>query len=159
MTTHNVRSLETQRERGTIEAETWVAINTLVAEWVADAGRSHAVTERERALLEDAALCKLIVRRAIEHMSTRKTIFRNGKGGQLLPVLERLATFMNTTRLNLVAVGLRPDRTDRVPSLQEYLAARSTGTPTPPTSAATVVVSAAAPAAPGDAVDGQETQP
>ena len=35
-----------------------------------------------------------------------------------------LLAWMNTLRLNLAEVGLKPDRADKTPSLEQYLASR-----------------------------------
>ena len=123
--THGVRSLQVQRQVGQFDADTEAAVTAIVLEYAQDSGGLERLSNRELALLRDAAICELIVSEAFGYARRCGSIFQ--KNGQLLPVLDRnLLAYANTKRLNLVAVGLRGDRAEfpTCAHCGEYLAHR-----------------------------------
>jgi hypothetical protein len=127
---HHMRRLSTARRTGELDEESEAAVCAKVNEYAADGGGLQSLSNRELAILRDAAICDLIIAEAFAYARRRGSIFR--RDGQLIPVLDRnLLAYMNSKRLGLVALGLRPDRADTVPSLQEYLASRAAVPPAP----------------------------
>ena len=121
-TEHNVRRLERLRRVGSLDEATSAAVDALVQDFAADAGGLENVSNRELALLEDAAMCRLIVHTAVGYAMKQGSLFT--ADGRLLPVLERsLLAYVNTTRLNLVAVGLRRSREKAIDDLDEHASA------------------------------------
>ncbi len=120
MPTHGARGLEVRwRGGGEFDAETERAIQEQLDEFIAD--QSVAPTNRERALLRDAAVCGLIINRALAYACEQGSVVTGD--GRLLPVLERsMLSFMNSRRLALVAVGLRPPREKHVDDLEVHAA-------------------------------------
>jgi len=120
-----------RRSGGKLDAASEAAVCAKVNEYAADAGGVQNLTNREVSILRDAAICDLIVAEAFAYARRKGSIFR--RDGQLLPVLDRnLLAYVNSKRLALVALGLRPERADKVPSLAAYLAERSANSTTQP---------------------------
>lgn len=88
-----------------------------------DRGGPEHLTNAERTLLERAAF-KSVLCQVVEAY-TLKQASPIGQDG-LLPVLaKQYLTWSNSLRRDLEALGLRPERPDKRPSLQEFLKARS----------------------------------
>jgi hypothetical protein len=88
-----------------------------------DAGGWSYLTNRESVLVRRTAALLLLCETIEHHVFRQPSPFTDT--GELLAVLAKsYIAYSNTARLNLVALGLRPERADRVPSLQEYLQSR-----------------------------------
>jgi hypothetical protein len=130
-TTTGVRSLEVQRYSGNIKPATQAVIQSRVLELAEDQGGLKRLSARELSLLRDAALCDLIIERAVEALDAADTLFvETAEGLAFLPVLRGLATFMNTKRLHFVKLGLRPKREKRIRNPHAAMA-RKRRTPVP----------------------------
>lgn len=155
---HGVAKLAAARRGGVLDEESEAAVCARMNEYAADAGGLQNLSNRELSIARDVAIVDLLITEIFAYARRRGSIFL--RNGQLIPVLDRnLATYLNTKRLHLVALGLKPDRSDKTPTLTEYMASKQTTTPNghsePP---------ASAPAAPAtepstSAADAAETSP
>jgi len=116
--THGVKALDAQRtawRKGVpLPSDTMAAVEAVAAELAAD--RPEPPTALERELLRDAALCVLIRRGVLAEMERRGSIF--GPDGDLLAPLTRVLSYANTYRLNALALGLKPERVERVAAIE-----------------------------------------
>jgi hypothetical protein len=126
-TVHGVRALQEERHHHQLgeplSEATALAIRDAVLEYAVDRGGLENCNHVELSLISDMALCDLIRDHVLAEAIRRQTLF--GADGQLLPMFKSLATYMNTKRLHAMALGLRPEPADRLPSLQDYLASRA----------------------------------
>jgi hypothetical protein len=118
-TIHGVRALQEQQRTGELTVATQQAIAARVLAFAADEGGLERVNARRLALMYDAALCDLIAQKTVEELDRRGTIFT--QDAQYLPVLRSLATFLNTKRLHLTALGLSPTKGEPLPNVGEIL--------------------------------------
>jgi hypothetical protein len=97
----------------------------------ADAGGSEYLTNRERVLLRRCA-AQVLILESIEGFVFQQASLLT-EGNELLPILRKgYVAHVNTLRLNLLALGLKPDRADKLPSLHDYIASKASsvnGTP------------------------------
>jgi hypothetical protein len=121
---HGVRALQEERRQHhlgvPLSVDTWMAIGERVEQYLADRPEPNTV---ERSMFVDMALCDAIRDASIDEAARRKTLFDSD--GALLPVFKTLATYLNSKRLHAVALGIRVDRADKVPSLATYLAEKA----------------------------------
>lgn len=150
-TTHGVRRLERQATVGRLDDEAQAAVDELVSHYAEDAGGVALMTNRELSVLRDVAVCDLIIAEAFKYAHARGEII--DAEGKLIAVLgKNLLAYLNTKRRGLEALGLRPDRAEKVPTLETYLAQRhQAAAPVSPPSAA------AAPAAGGETAVAEES--
>jgi hypothetical protein len=122
--THGLRGLELRWRDQSLDAATVKILHDLVADIAEDVGGAANMSTRELWLAEGAAFAKFVIGQGFDFIVRRGTVFDDD--GQFHPVLGKyLLAWMNTLRLNLVELGLRPDRAEKLPSLQEYLADRA----------------------------------
>lgn len=87
--------------------------------WVSDLGGDDEITGQRRALLHSARVAMAVILLAADYMAREG--FTNSKG-RPQPVLALLATYLNSLRLALVAVGLERVARDITPdTLQGYI--------------------------------------
>jgi hypothetical protein len=119
--THALRRLERGWRNHNLDENTIKITRDLMRAIAADAGGMENQTTRELFLIEDAAFAKFIVRQGMDHIIRSGSIL--DEHGDFHPILGRyLLAWMNTLRLNLVALGLRPDAAEKVEDLASYLA-------------------------------------
>lgn len=88
-----------------------------------DHGGIANMTGSQVTLAESAALASLITRCMADEVFRRGSVF--GEDGELLPFLgKNYIGWANTLRQNLMALGLKPDRAEQAPSLDQYLNAQ-----------------------------------
>ncbi|MGD0950040.1 MAG: hypothetical protein ABSA52_21765 [Candidatus Binatia bacterium] len=91
-----------------------------------DAGGWPNLSNRECVLVQRTAALILLCETIEGHVFSQTTPFTDS--GELLAVLSKnYIAYSNTVRLNLLALGLKPDKAPRVPTLEEYLAAKAGG--------------------------------
>jgi hypothetical protein len=133
-TTHGTRQLERRWREQKLDPATVKILRALVDDIAEDAGGAAHLTTRELWLAECAAFCQFVIGQAMDFLIRRGSVVDDD--GQFHPILgQYLVAWMNALRLNLVALGLRPDRADKVPSLEEYLRARQSTAATSPSPA------------------------
>jgi hypothetical protein len=93
---------------------------------VADRGGWEHTTTAEKMLVELAAMELLIVRSIFIWAARQPSFVTDTPDGPRLlgPLQKGFTSHAGTLARTLVALGLRPDKVDRLPSLQEYLAQR-----------------------------------
>ena len=126
---HGSRALVRHLTQNRLDQRTTTArLLRMVAEDLADdAGGWASLTNREKVLVDRCA-AQIVILQSVENWVLRQPSLLESDGA-LLAVLRRgYLGHLNTLRLNLVALGLRPGRADKVPTLEEYLAARDNGT-------------------------------
>ena len=107
--THGVRALQHAAGIGRLDAEAQAAVDGLIAHYAEDAGGLAEMTNRELGILRDIAVADLIIAEAFKWAHNRGDII--DEGGNLLPVFSKsLLAFINSKRLGLVALGLKPGR-------------------------------------------------
>lgn len=135
-TTHGLRQLERRWRDQNLDEATVKILHDLVVDVAEDVGGPANMTTRELWVAEGAAFAKFVIGQGMDFIIRRGSVFDDD--GQFHPVLGKyLLAWMNTLRLNLAELGLRPDRADKAPSLTDYLTARSAAAP--PASAPTIV--------------------
>jgi hypothetical protein len=88
-----------------------------------DAGGWPNLSNRESVLVQRTASLILLCETIEHHVFSQQSPFTDS--GVLLAVLAKnYIAYSNTVRLNLVALGLKPDKTPKLPSLAEYLQQR-----------------------------------
>lgn len=93
-------------------------------DWADDAGGIAYLNNRQQTLLWHTAAVSLMVE-SILHWSLVQPSLLDGNHEMLAPLRKSLIAYLNAERRGLETLGLKPDKADRVPSLQEYLAARA----------------------------------
>jgi hypothetical protein len=124
---HNVRALDDQR-RGWLKGKalpsaTDIAVQKKAIELARGRGGLRKCNGIERSLIFDMALCALIRDAVLAEAERRGTLFTDT--GALLPVFGALATFMNTSRLHALALGIRPESNGSSATLDAYLAKKA----------------------------------
>jgi len=133
-TTHGLRQLDRRRREHGLDKATIKILHDLVTDIADDAGGAENMTTRELWLAEGAAFAKFVIGQGMDYIVRQGSVF--DASGQFHPVLGKyLLAWMNTLRLNLEALGLRPERDAKVPSLAAYLAERSASSTTQPPTA------------------------
>ena len=93
-----------------------------------DAGGWPNMTNREAMLVRRTAALLLLCETIEHHVFTQESPFT--ATGELLAVLSKsYIAYSNTVRLNLVALGLKPEQPGALPTLQQYLAHRGASAP------------------------------
>lgn len=88
--------------------------------WVSDLGGQENIPKQKESLLLVSRVCLVVILLSLEHL--KRSGFAS-QVGEVQPVLKTMATYMNSMRLNLSAVGL--DRaTKKADSLEGYLEER-----------------------------------
>jgi hypothetical protein len=111
---------------GKLDRRTWIAraLAEIRRELAADAGGFERMTARERVLLDRCAAATLICSTIEAHVFGHDPIT---DAGELMPILRRgYVTHVQSLSRMLQALGLRPARGEKLPTLTEYLAARAT---------------------------------
>lgn len=124
--THGVRALEDRIARGgALDEATAAKVADLIAHYAEDHPAGLAdMSNRELSILRDVALCDIVIGRSIQWALERGQII--DANGNLLPVLgKNFLAYVNSKRLGLVALGLRPEKAEAVPQLGEYLKAKA----------------------------------
>jgi hypothetical protein len=120
------RALARHLAAGTLDGRTWIAkaLRDIRQELADDAGGLDRLSARELLLLDRCAAGAIICMSIESHVfSTDKPIT---DAGELLPVLRRgYVSHVQSLSRMLQALGLRPDPTEKGPSLHEYLEMRS----------------------------------
>lgn len=147
---HRTGILKRSRHAPQLDAEAEAAVQSYVAHYAEDEpGGLAAMSNRELSILRDVAVADAIIERAFNWAAAQPTII--DAEGNLLPVLGKsLLAYINSKRLGLVALGLRPQRSDQTPDLQTYLASAAQRAAQPAPSNAADAVPADAPAADTD---------
>lgn len=122
---HGARALSRHLAAGSLDGRTWVAralaaIGDALAD---DRGGWTNVTAAERLLIERCAAETLFLR-AIEAWALRQLelIVNDGDGPRLLaPLAKGYTSHLSALTRALQALGIRPDKVERLPDLREYL--------------------------------------
>lgn len=122
---HGPRALERRIKQNALDgrSRTAKALAEVGDALAGDRGGWSNVTAAERLLIERVAAETLFCR-AIESWALRQPeiITSNGDGPKLLaPLAKGYTSHLGALTRALQALGLRPDKVDRLPSLQEYL--------------------------------------
>jgi hypothetical protein len=126
---HGARALARHLAANAIDNRTWVArhLKTLRDEWAEDAGGHQYMNNRQRVLLKHGTQLDVIADSAFSFLAVHLAGLAKGEmpPPEVMNTLTRvyLAHVAQLTRC-LDALGLRPERADRVPVLEDYLAAR-----------------------------------
>ena len=116
-------------DQGALDGRTWIArqLREIRADLAADAGGPERLTARERILIDRIAAAVLICSTIEAHVFASEAPITDA--GELLPILRKgyTAHVQSLSRM-LQALGLRPERAERLPSLNEYLAGGSDAT-------------------------------
>jgi hypothetical protein len=125
---HGARSLERHLHQGTLDGRGRTArmLAELGDALAADRGGWSNVTAGERILIERCAAETLFLR-AIEAWALQQPelVTSNGDGPRLIgPLMKGYTSHLGALTRALTALGIRPDKVERLPSLSEYLEAR-----------------------------------
>ena len=128
---HYVRWLARQLKENGLDGRTSMAkaLQFIANDLAEDVGGWANLTNRETVLVRRTAALVLLCETIEHHVFSQPTPFTDA--GELLAVLSKnYIAYSNTVRLNLVALGLKPDKTPKLPSLAEYLQQRAQQTAT-----------------------------
>lgn len=124
--THGLRKLERHFKDGRLDrrggiAQLW---KRRVLEWADDAGGLPHMTAREQTLLWHTAATSLLIDSLLNWTFVQPSLL-DANSEMLNPLRKSLIAYLNAERRGLEALGMKPGRPDAIPSLQEYIAARS----------------------------------
>ena len=123
---HGTRALERVLNANGLDQRTVTArlLRMIEGDLIADAGGEANLTNRERLLIRRCAAQALILESIEAFVFGQPSLLTETH--ELLPVLRKgYIGHVNALRHNLVALGLKPDRAETLPTLGEYIAARS----------------------------------
>jgi hypothetical protein len=152
---HGARALAKHLAAGTLDRRTGVArdLEALQDGLATDRGGWANTTTAERMLIELASAELLIIRSLFAWAARQPSIIADTEDGPRLvgPLAKGFTSHAGALTRALGALGVRPDKVERLPDLQSYLANRAQAPParpTPPTDAEvpTADADAAAPA-------------
>jgi hypothetical protein len=116
-TTHGLRQLERRWRDQSLDAATVKILRDLVADIADDAGGPANMSIRQLWVAEGAAFAKFVIGQGMDFIVKRGSVFDDS--GSFHPVLGKyLLAWMNVLRLNLVELGLNPDRADTDPPIE-----------------------------------------
>lgn len=162
---HGARALARHLAAGTLDRRTWIAkeLDGIADALAADRGGWSNVSAGERILIERVA-AEVLFLRAIEGWAFRQESIVEELGVEgprlLAPLAKGYTSHLSAMTRALAALGLRPDKVDRLPSLGEYLQQREqtngNGHSAAQASAAPPIEADACPA-PADAADAAQS--
>jgi hypothetical protein len=119
---HGSRALQRLMNKNALDQRTATArmLRQIRADLAEDAGGEAALTGREKALL-DRTSALLLICSSIEAWTFKQQDLLT-KDGTLPAVLtNNYLSFVNTARLNLIALGLKPAKPNSEPDLHSYI--------------------------------------
>lgn len=128
--THGLRKLETMLKSNERKLDGRGRVMKLLKrralDWADDAGGLEHLSNREQTLLWHTAATSLMVE-SILHWALAQPSLLDANHEMLPPLRKSLIAYLNAERRGLEALGLKPERTKDLPTLEQYLARRPNG--------------------------------
>jgi hypothetical protein len=123
---HGLRKLERHMQEGRLDRRGGIAKlwKRRVVEWASDSGGLACMTAREQTLLWHTAATSLLID-SVLHWAFLQPSLLDQNTELLNPLRKSLIAYLNAERRGLAALQLRPARPEALPTLSEYIAARS----------------------------------